>query len=137
MEEYEEIKDYPNYLINREGKVWSKYSKRERKIVLHKGGYFQTKLTDDEGKRKNCYLHRLLGIQFLPNPDNLPVIDHIDGNRQNNSLENLHWVNVMENNNNRLKRGGIYWSKSRNSWQGVITIFGKRYEKNSKDKINP
>ena len=131
MEEYEEIKDYPNYLINRQGKIWSKFYNRELIPSLGKDGYLKISLTKDK-KRKTYKIHRLLAIQFIPNPDNLPIIDHIDGNRQNNSFENLNWVNPIENSNNRLKRGGICWNE--NSWLGRITIFGKRYEKKSINK---
>ena len=40
----------------------------------------------------------------------------------------------LKNSNNRLKRGGIYWNKFDNNWQGQLRFFGKRYTKNSKDK---
>lgn len=49
------------------------------------------------GKQKAKGLHRLLAEAFLPNPDNLPAVDHIDGNPMNNALENLQWVSFSEN----------------------------------------
>ena len=57
-----------------------------KKIVLRKNGV-----------GKNEYLHRLLAIHFIPNPDNLPNVNHKDGNKSNNSVENLEWVNRSEN----------------------------------------
>jgi hypothetical protein len=48
-----------------------------------------------------CYHHRIIAQQFIPNPNNLPEIDHIDRNRQNNHLENLRWVSRRENCKNR------------------------------------
>lgn len=48
-------------------------------------------------KQKNKAVHRLVAETFLPNPDNLPCVHHIDGNRMNNRLENLKWVMEAEN----------------------------------------
>ena len=50
--------------------------------------------------RKNCLIHRLVAEAFIPNPENKPCVDHIDGNRTNNNPTNLRWVTIKENNNN-------------------------------------
>ena len=49
------------------------------------------------------YYHRIIAKHFIPNPDDLPEVDHIDRDKANNSLENLRWVNRTENNSNRSK----------------------------------
>lgn len=131
MEEFEEIKGFEEYQINRKGEIKGKFGGLLNPSISD--GYLNIKLYKD-GKKYTKKVHRLLGIQYIPNPDNLPEIDHIDRNRQNNCLENLRWVSAMENSNNRLKRGGIYWNKFDNNWQGQLRFFGKRYTKNSKDK---
>uniref|UniRef100_A0A6C0J8P4 HNH nuclease domain-containing protein n=1 Tax=viral metagenome TaxID=1070528 RepID=A0A6C0J8P4_9ZZZZ len=46
---------------------------------------------------KGYQIHRLVSLQFIPNPKNLPIVDHIDGNRSNNKVNNLQWVNHQEN----------------------------------------
>ena len=58
------------------------------------------------GVRRNCYIHRLVSQAFLPNPDNLPCVNHRDENKQNNSVENLEWCTQKENVNygTRTKR---------------------------------
>ena len=51
--------------------------------------------------KKHMLLHRMLAEAFIPNPENLPEVDHIDRNRTNNSLSNLRWADRVEQNNNR------------------------------------
>jgi len=68
-------------------------------------------------------------------------VDHIDGDKQNNSFSNLRLVTRSENNHNTVAYSnsstgikGLSWSKSHNSWRGNITIDGKTKAKHSKDK---
>jgi hypothetical protein len=96
---YEDVKRYDAYMINRNGEVWSKLYKKIMKPQV-KEDYLCFNLTQD-GKRHKEYIHRLLGIQYIENPDNLPEIDHIDRNRTNNKLENLRWVDKKRQNNNK------------------------------------
>lgn len=49
------------------------------------------------GKRVNFYVHRLVAMAFIPNPDNLPVVDHIDHDRSNNRVDNLQWMTQKDN----------------------------------------
>ena len=50
--------------------------------------------------RKTCFMHRLIAEAFIPNPENKPCVDHINGNRLDNRIENLRWVSHKENCNN-------------------------------------
>ena len=60
------------------------------------GGYVYISLQLN-GKAKSFRLHRLVAKAFLPNPNNLPQIDHIDNNKENNHVGNLQWVTAQQN----------------------------------------
>ena len=63
--------------------------------------------------RKGCFIHRLVAEAFIPNPENKPFVDHIDGNRTNNNPTNLRWVTQKENCNNPNTRCKIAYSGKR------------------------
>ena len=106
-EEYIDIKGYEGlYKINKNGDVLNVKRNKILKPQLHIG-YYYVKL-HKEGKLKAYTLHRLLGIHFIPNPDNHPVIDHIDRNRTNNNIENLRWCTRSDNSKNKEIKGCIY-----------------------------
>lgn len=82
------------YLINTEGVVWDSLKEREvSQVATGVPDYLYVNLTHPvTKKRKLKRLHRLIAETFLPNPDNLPIVDHIDRDRYNNSLSNLRWA---------------------------------------------
>lgn len=69
-------------------------------------GYYRITLAVN-GKKKQAYLHRLLATHFLENPNNLPQVNHKDGNKLNNDLNNLEWVSVQDNVIHAYKNGLI------------------------------
>ena len=96
MDELFDIVGYEGlYKINKNGDVWSCKMNRFLKKTADIN-YMVVSLN-----KKKYYLHRLLALQFIPNPDNLPMIDHIDQNKRNNTLENLRWTTALNNVNNR------------------------------------
>lgn len=67
-----------------------------RKPYLSKNGYFVLNLSKD-GVIKTKYIHKLVAEAFIPNPKKLPVVNHIDGNKENNNVFNLEWVTQRDN----------------------------------------
>ncbi len=81
-----------------------------RKQSISKNGYMRVILSDN-GKNKTYFVHRLVAEAFIPNPDNLPEIDHIDGDRANNHADNLRWSTRKQNANNPITRKRVAVSK--------------------------
>ena len=91
------IKEFPMYLINKEGSIYSKYKNKYMTPVITPEGYYKVALIE-KGKRKNCWLHRLIGESFIPNPHNKTTINHKNGIKTDNRLSNLEWATQGENN---------------------------------------
>lgn len=69
--------------------------------------------------RKNCSIHRLVAEAFIPNPENKPFVDHINGNRLDNRIENLRWVTNKENCNNPNTKYRNVYSSNRRIWTDI------------------
>lgn len=65
-------------------------------LELTQRGYFRVELWSDHS-RKRFKVHRLVAIVFIPNPKNLPQVDHINGDKTDNRVENLRWVSNIQN----------------------------------------
>ena len=79
------------------GKAYSRVKKgRVLKLSTMPHGYISIGLTGPTG-RKTLTVHRLVAEAFIPNPDNLRVVHHIDADKSNNRVINLHWCSYAEN----------------------------------------
>lgn len=94
------MKDIENfeglYAVTSCGKVWSYKSKKFLKPIAMKSGYLQVGLYKD-GEKKKYLIHRLVAETYLPNPENLPQVNHKDENKANNCLQNLEWCDSKYN----------------------------------------
>lgn len=101
---WKDIKGYEgNYQISNKGRIWSVLSQRYLKPQHDNCGYYRIQLTAKNGKRKMEKVHRLVAINFIDNPDNLPEVNHINHIRDDNRIENLEWCNHKENCNKTVK----------------------------------
>lgn len=99
-EKWVPVKGYEGlYEINEKSEVRSLSNRNYLKIMpqrIDRGGYLTTRLSK-KGKDSTVYIHRLLGFAFISNPLNKAFINHKDGNKLNNDLNNLEWVTHSEN----------------------------------------
>jgi hypothetical protein len=83
--------------VNDNGRVYDKpLAGKQMKQSMHTKGYKTVSLTKD-GKTKLCFVHRIVAEAFIPNPDNLPMVNHKDEDKTNNFLENLEWCTASYN----------------------------------------
>ena len=131
-EEFKKIEEYDNYEISNLGNVRNFDTGRILKPRKNTDGYYYVGLYKDRFQ-KNFYIHRLVGYAFIPNPQNLREIDHIDQNKTNNSISNLRWVSSSNNLRNRTKFKnssskyiGVYFHKANGKYVAQISINNKK-----------
>lgn len=90
---------YQNYIITSDGRVYSKRRKMFLKAFLNTNKYPCV----DFPNKKSVRIHRLVAESFIPNPKNLPQVNHIDGNKSNNNISNLEWCDNRTNTIHRFK----------------------------------
>ena len=102
--EFKQIEEAPDYFIGNNGQILSKRVEGKTKFMTthinEKTGYVQCTLAIEEKpgkKRLTFYPHLLVAQYFIPNPNNLPRVNHMDVNKENNHAFNLEWCSQKEN----------------------------------------
>lgn len=153
IEEWRPIEGYEGlYEVSNTGQVRSldRYDERNcfregriLKLYTRKGGYLFVQLHLN-GKGKNYLVHRLVAIAFIPNPDNLPEVNHLDEDKTNNRVENLEFCDRKYNinygtrtdkvRNTAIKNG--YWLNLNDEERKIYhNEYQKKFYKENKDKI--
>lgn len=96
MERFVKISGYETYSVSNKGRVRNDKSGRILKLHAIPQGYFQAQLSKD-GKVYHLLVHRLVAEAFLPNPNQFPIINHINEDKGDNRVENLEWCTYQYN----------------------------------------
>lgn len=99
IEIWKRIENFPDYEISNLGRVKSYKQKKEGRIlppIKTKKGYLQIQLYENK-KYKRFYIHKLVALAFIPNPNQLEQINHKDENKENNKVDNLEWCDNWYN----------------------------------------
>lgn len=141
-EEWRTIFDFPNYEVSNKGNIRSKEyndslghlrSSKKLKKQVNNCGYEYVTLSSKEEKHKTLTVHRIVAKTFIPNPEEKEDVNHIDGNKLNNNVNNLEWTTTQENIKKRYEigiDGNNYKAVEQRSLDGkeLYNIFKSSYE---------
>lgn len=134
MEEFRKIEEFEYYSISNLGRVRNDKTYRILKSSINSNGYEYITIkiyTNKIPKTYLRYIHRLMAIAFIPNEENKQQIDHINGNKVDNRLENLRWVTISEN---RHAYGYELSNLHRQKKITATNIDGRKLEFNSRNE---
>lgn len=140
--ELRDIKGYEGkYMISDQGQVWSNYKKGFLKSTERSCGYLCVNLYKN-GKPTNFSIHRLVAEAFIPNPNDLPIINHKDENKQNNNVDNLEWCNYSYNNSYGSKIEKVNQKLNHKTYQydldgNLIAVWPSQREASRQLNISP
>jgi hypothetical protein len=126
MKNYRIIEGYEDYVVYNDGTIFSLKSKINMSLQKDTNGRLMVKLCNGKDDTKLHSISRLVAKHFIPNPVNKPEVNHIDGNVENNRIENLEWVNPKENIQHKIHQLG---KDHRGSKNGMAKLKLEQVEK--------
>lgn len=119
---------FPKIEVSKDGRLrtwhsgWNRHVEKQPRY--DKDGYYIIGTRHDDGRTTTARVHRLVAEAYIPNPDNLPVINHINGIKNDNRVENLEWSSVAQNTQHGYDYLGVLSAQSKPI---RLYIDGKRY----------
>ena len=132
--EFRQTAKYSKVWVALDGRVIGTRGKRLKPLLL-KDGYYRLGRTGADNSGGYALIHRIVATAWLLNPEELPQVDHINGDKANNAASNLRWVTSQQNQQNlRCRREGrassqyvgVSWDKLTGKWQARIHFEGIR-----------
>jgi hypothetical protein len=126
---------YSNYKINKDGIVIIKSTGQPVKPGVNV--YHYAHLTSDCKQRNIFAVHRLVALTFIPNPNKLPIVNHIDENKINNKMDNLEWCNKKHNSKHSLGKKVRQLDMTTRKTIAEFDTIKEAFESLNKDKGSP
>lgn len=108
------------YYISNQGELKNIKTGKILKLQISNKGYYKTNIRI-KGKTRTVFIHQLVAQAFIPNPYNLPLINHKDGNKLNNFEENLEWITASGNVKHAIEKGLIITKQGEECKQSKLT----------------
>ena len=121
------VPGYPTYSVSNLGNVIGPYGSVLQPAI--RKGYYSITCSQNR-TTKNMDIHRMVAMAFLPNPENLPTVDHKDRNRLNNDVQNLRWATRSAQAYNRRSRSKLYpkgVGKSGDRFKASVRLDGQQF----------
>ena len=127
-----EIPGYPNHYATEEGEIIRINKPKDideittaHYVRKHKGdkqGHINVRIKGNAGEAKEPYIHRLVAKTHIPNPNNLPIVRHLDDNPSNNCIDNLAWGTQKDNHNDSVRNGTYKSIKNEDREKGLDKV---------------
>lgn len=113
---------YPNFEVSNNGNLRNANTQKVYKQHVNKCGYCQVCVSlGSKNKKKVFKMHKAVAETFIPNTENKPQVNHIDGNKINNNIDNLEWVTNSENIRHAYNNGLNIPYKCEDKWNSKLT----------------
>ncbi len=136
MEIWLPITDFESYEISNYGRIRNIKTNKPQKSFLNDKGYLKVAIINNDGIKRKFRVHRLVGLMFIPNPENKPQINHKNGIKTDNHVDNLEWATGEENIEHALRSDFIKSKKRKLTKEDVFSILENKNNLTKRELAN-